>query len=304
MRPRRRRFATLIVALVLLAGSAPGVAAAATPPKLSPTGTDVLARNSWIVSLEAGVELSRAAALARDAGGSVGLKYGHVVHGFQFKGSAAAANRLARNPLVASIEADRPLFLTETAPNGIDRIHAWGFGGPDDGAYQAGYKGAGARIAVLDTGIDLDHPDLAASIDAAAGKNCLSSTLPPEDGHGHGTHVSGSAAAPLNGVGVVGVAPEARLIPIKMFDDAGNSSLALSLCALNRVVALNTDADAANDIDVVNMSWGEHRTWAGCADDALHGAICSARASGAVLVAGAGNEAVNAGGFVPAAYPG
>lgn len=303
MRPSRRRVATALVAIVLLAGIAPAAAAAESPPKLTAPGTDVLARDSWIVTLAAGVGLDRAPGLAKEAGGRVGLVYDHVLHGFQLKGPSAVARALARNPLVSRIEADRPLFLTETLPYGVDRVHAWSFSGPADGAYQAGYKGTGARIAILDTGIDLGHPDLAASIDVASGLNCLNTALPPQDGHGHGTHVSGTAAAPLNGVGVVGVAPEAQLIPVKMFDDAGNSSLALSLCALNRVVALNTDGSASNDIDVVNMSWGEHRTWGDCASDALHGAICAARASGAVLVAGAGNDAVDAGDFVPAAYP-
>jgi subtilisin family serine protease len=115
--------------------------------------------------------------------------------------------------------------------------------------------------------------------------------------------VSGTAAAPLNGVGVVGVAPGATLVAIKMFDDAGNSSEALSLCALDRVTELNTDTNPNNDIDVASMSWGDHRSWGTCASDPLHGAICAARASGAILVAGAGNDAEDAGDFVPAAFP-
>src|SRR5262249_55384426 len=94
-----------------------------------------------------------------------------------------------------------------------------------------------------------------------------------------------------------------KLVAVKMFDDQGNSSEALSLCALDHVVDLNTDANPNNDIDVVNMSWGEHRSWGSCADDPLHGAICAAKASGAILVAGAGNDAVDAGDFVPAAFP-
>jgi subtilisin len=301
MRPRRARLATVLVALIAAFLVAPAVVVAKQPPKFPTQGTDAFARGSWIVTLKRGVELTSATPLAKKAGGKVGLTYGHALHGFQLKGSAAAAKALRRSPDVVSVQRDRAIHLTETAPFGISRIHALRF--DSTGAYDHGYRGAGARIAILDTGIDLSHPDLAASIDTASGKNCLNAALPPQDGHGHGTHVSGTAAAPLNGVGVVGVAPEATLIAIKMFDDAGNSSEALSLCALDRVTELNTDANPNNNIDVANMSWGEHRAWGDCANDALHGAICRAQASGAVLVGGAGNDAVDAGDFVPAAFP-
>ena len=99
------------------------------------------------------------------------------------------------------------------------------------------------------------------AIDHSLGKNCVNTALPPEDGYGHGTHVSGTAAAPLNGVGVVGVAPESRLVPVKIFDDAGNSSEALVLCGFDHVMALNADGNPANDVDVMSMSFGEQRSW-------------------------------------------
>ena len=124
-----------------------------------------------------------------------------------------------------------------------------------------------------------------------SGFNCFDGAVPPNDGHGHGTHVAGTAAAPLNDVGVVGVAPEATLVPIKFFDDAGNSSEALVLCGVDHVVALNTDANPANDIDVANMSWGDPRQWGSCVDDPLHASICAADAAGVVLVGGVGNDA-------------
>lgn len=303
MSSSRRRLATVLASCIAACLLAPGVVAATEPPRFPTQGTDALAKNSWIVTLKRVDDLALAARISKKAGGKAGLRYSHAILGFQFKGSAKAAATLAKNPRVKSVAPDHAIYLTEIVPNGISRIHAWSFSGPTQGAYQAGFTGAGARIAILDTGIDLAHPDLAASIDNASGKNCLNSTLPPQDGHGHGTHVSGTAAAPLNGEGVVGVAPEATLVAIKMFDDAGNSSEALSLCALDRVTQLNTDANSANDIDVASMSWGEHRAWGDCSSDALHRAICAARASGAILVAGAGNDAVDAGDFVPGAFP-
>ena len=110
------------------------------------------------------------------------------------------------------------------------------------------------------------------------------------------------AAAPINGVGVVGVAPEARLVAVKVFDDAGNSSESLVLCGFDHVMGLNTDADPTNDVDVMSMSFGEQRSWGSCAADPLHGAVCAAYAAGIIMVAGAGNSSVDAGSFVPAAF--
>ena len=133
--------------------------------------------------------------------------------------------------------------------------------------------------------------------------HCVNTAFQPNDGIGHGTHVAGTAAAPLNGVGVVGVAPEARLVPVKMFNDAGSSSEAIAICALDHIVGLNLDADPSNDVDVANMSWGEARAPGDCVTDALHAAICRAHDAGIILVAGAGNSAASVNTFVPAAYP-
>ena len=233
------------------------------PPHLKAQGTDKYAQRSWIVRLKPGAHAAAAApGLARKAGGRVGHVYTHAINGFQMKGSAAAAAALRRSARVLSVTRDHAVQLTETDPFGIARIGAFVVGGGD--AYSAGFRGAGTRIAVIDTGIDLDHPDLAASIDTSTGLNCVNPSLPPNDGHGHGTHVAGTAAAPLNNVGVVGVAPEAQLVPIKTFDDAGNSSEAMVLCGLDHVVDLNTDGDPNNDIDVANMSWGDPRSWGSC----------------------------------------
>ena len=102
---------------------------------------------------------------------------------------------------------------------------------------------------------------------------------------------------------MVGVAPEAGLVAVKVFDDAGNSSESLVLCGFDHVISLNSDGDTANDIDVMYMSFGEPRAWGDCQSDPLHAAVCSASAAGVIMVAGAGNSAVDAGNFVPAAFP-
>jgi subtilisin family serine protease len=232
----------------------------------------------------------------------VGNVYRYAMNGFQFRGSAQAADALRRNPRVVAVVPDYPVYLTESLPNGIERISAYDNDTPSSSAYHQGFRGNGARIAIMDTGIDLDHPDLVNAIDQGLGKNCVSPALSPNDGYGHGSHVAGTAAAPLNGVGVVGVAPEARLVAVKVFDDAGNSSESLVLCGFEHVLSLNADGDPANDVDVLNMSFGEQRSWGDCITDALHTAVCNAYAAGITMVAGAGNSAVDAGSFVPAAF--
>ena len=304
MRPSRvvRAFAAVAVVALVMGVLAPGAALAQTPAPPHDPEAEALVEDSWIVMLVSGADAAvEAPGLARAAGGSVGHVYRHALTGFQLKGSPAAADALRRNPRVVSVEADRGVELAEMLPFGVKRISAFRTDG--SGAYQAGFRGAGARIAVLDTGIDLDHPDLVASIDAALGRNCINGSLPPNDGYGHGTHVAGTAAAPLNGTGVVGVAPEARLVAVKVFTDAGSSSEALVLCGLDHITGLNLDADPHNDVDVANMSFGEQRAWGDCASEALHAAICAAAAANITLVAGAGNSAVNAGSFVPGAFP-
>lgn len=304
MRPNRAARASILLTLLALVTGlvTPALTLGVSPSPDAAGEADALLADSWIVMLVPGADAgAEAPGLARAAGGEVGHVYRHALTGFQMRGSAVAAEALRNNPRVVSVEPDRSLELTETLPFGVKRISAYRTDG--GGAYQAGFRGSGARIAVLDTGIDLDHPDLVASIDGALGRNCIDGTLPPNDGYGHGTHVAGTAAAPLNGVGVVGVAPEARLVAVKMFTDSGASSEALALCALDYITGLNLDADPANDVDVANMSWGEERAWGDCASDALHAAICGASAANITLVAGAGNSAVNAGNFVPGAFP-
>lgn len=307
MRPpkRMRRGATNLAVLFLILGSiaAPASAEAAGEPALpgSP-GSDLLARDSWIVTMVADANpAEEAPGLANEANGTLGNVYTHALHGFQFRGSAAAADALRHNPRVASVQADRAVYLTEAVPFGVKRIDAYVVGEPDH-AYARGFRGNGVRIAIIDTGIDLAHEDLAATTDVALGKNCVG-TGPPQDGYGHGTHVAGTAASPLNGVGLLGVAPESRLVPVKVFDDAGSSSEALVLCGIDHIVGLATDGDPTNDVQVANMSFGEDRAWGDCSTDALHTAICAASAAGITLVGGAGNSAVNAQSFVPAAFP-
>jgi subtilisin family serine protease len=117
-------------------------------------------------------------------------------------------------------------------------------------AWAAGVRGAGARVAVLDTGFDLDHPDLVPNINLALSADMtgqgLQYTLP--DAFSHGTHVAGTIAAADNGFGVIGVAPEAELVLVKVLEDEGSGSFEDIIAGIYYATSV--------DADVINMSLG------------------------------------------------
>ncbi len=159
-------------------------------------------------------------------------------------------------------------------------------------------KGRGAVIAFLDTGVDLTHPDIAPNlwinprevpgngidddgngyVDDVHGVNVIAANGNPEDGHGHGTEMSGAAAA-LGGnhIGVTGVAPEARIMPVKVIADNGEGNTTGVIAGIQYAVA--------NGADVINLSLnGPDRS------QALDEALQAARAAGITVVASAGND--------------
>jgi subtilisin len=164
---------------------------------------------------------------------------------------------------------------------GVDRIGS-------QAAHDKGIRGAGVKIAVLDTGIDYNHPDLAANV--KGGDNFIS--LDPDfhdywddSSRSHGTHVAGIIAAIRNGSGVVGVAPEAELYAVKVLDGAGFGDISSLVAGIEWAIA--------NGMHVINIS-------AGLVEPslALEQACRSAWEAGILVVAAAGNTY---GG--PVAYP-
>lgn len=163
-------------------------------------------------------------------------------------------------------------------------------------AWNAGLRGAGVRVAVLDTGFDLDHVDLAPNINYALSKNfvpgeTLGYALP--DPFSHGTHTAGLVAAADNGFGTIGVAPEAELVLLKVLGDEGSGDFDWLLQAI--VYAANVGADVASmslgallpthlpdgslDVEVAELRL------------MLFRAATYAIARGTTLIASAGNEA-------------
>ncbi len=290
--------AAAVFALILLLPFAAPAGVLAREANAAPAGP----ATDWIVTIQRGLDVRTVApALARQAGGRSGRIYEHALRGFVFHGTAGAADALKRAAGVRTVVADRPLkIVADTLTPGIERIRA---DHPTaDDAHQRGFMGAGARVAVIDTGIDLTHPDLVAGIDANLGRNCITAG-PPQDGHGHGTHVAGIIGARVNGIGVVGVAPEARLVPIKALNDQGEGEWSNVICGIDYVTGLDTDGDPSNNVDVVNMSLGDTGDVGNCQDGGLREAICRSVAAGVVYVAAAGNSAVDASTFIPAAFP-
>ncbi len=150
-------------------------------------------------------------------------------------------------------------------------------------------KSAGTQtVAVLDTGVDAGHPDLAGHL--LPGYNTFNTALPPNDGDGHGTAVTGIIGAGTgNTIGIAGVAWNAKVRPVKVLDDTGSGSDANVINGINWAVK--------NGARVINMSLG------GDGDNPiLHTAIKNAVAKGVVLVAAAGNTGYSAPHY-PAAYP-
>ncbi|MGE5293613.1 MAG: S8 family serine peptidase [Solirubrobacterales bacterium] len=193
-----------------------------------------------------------------------------------------AIQKLKARSDVEYIEEDVVLYaLAQTLSWGVDRIDA-------DLAWPAGNTGKGVKVAILDTGIDYDHPDLV----IAGGVNFVGtrdgSTAPSDwnDNHGHGTHCAGIVAARNNTIGVVGVAPDAALYAVKVLSDNGSGYTSDIIQGLDWCVA--------NGIKVVSMSLG------GTGTTSMKAACDRAYASGVLLVAAAGNSAGAV--MYPAAY--
>lgn len=147
-------------------------------------------------------------------------------------------------------------------------------------------------IAVLDTGVDLDHPDLQAKI--VSGYDYVNDDTIPDDDHGHGTHVAGIAAAVSNnGVGIAGVSWGARIMPLKVLDAGGNGNIGDLEDAIYDAVD--------NGAKVINMSLGAQYSKWPCTWPNIETAFNYAVNNDVLLAVAAGNDGQN-GVNCPAAY--
>ncbi|HSH03179.1 MAG TPA: S8 family serine peptidase [Anaerolineae bacterium] len=248
--------------------------------------------------------------MAQAHGLGLGHVYGKALNGFSARVPAGRLQALQNDPRVLSIEADRYVTINHCAerhpqhcdeptpeptpepggdqelPTGVSRI----YGHLSSTAAGNGSGMVDVDVAVIDTGVS-DHEDLniAGGINCAKGRNY-------SDGNGHGTHVAGTIAALDNNLGVVGVAPGARIWAVRVLGNSGSGTWADIICGVDWVTA------NADTIEVANMSLGGTGTGGSCSSDALHQAVCNAVNAGVTFVVAAGNESDDSANHVPAAY--
>ncbi|HEX2233013.1 MAG TPA: S8 family serine peptidase [Thermoleophilaceae bacterium] len=140
-------------------------------------------------------------------------------------------------------------------------------------------RGAGATVAVIDSGVRANHPDLGGRL--LPGRDFVENDDTPQDGDGHGTHVTGIVAAnDGNGAGVSSVAPAAMVLPVRVLDDDGSGSVG--------DVAQGIDFAVNAGADVINLSLGQEVAVIG-ADPQFEAAIDRALDRGVIVVAASGN---------------
>ena len=163
------------------------------------------------------------------------------------------------------------------------RSQQWGLDMIQADAAHATSTGSGAVVAVIDTGVMASHEDLAGRL-LPDGHDYIQDDGTPQDENGHGTHVTGIiAAAANNGKGIEGVAPGAKVLPIRVLDADGNGDA--------DVVAKGIDYAVAHHADVINLSLGgDAVTSIVGSDDKFTTAVQSALNKGVVVVAAAGND--------------
>ncbi len=261
--------------------------------------------NRYIVQLDrthTARHIDNAAQAAQNAtGGVIGHIYHHALRGFSIQlPPHVPVQRLENLPGVKRVEPDQTVYLFEqTTPTGVLRINA-------HRCPIANINGIDQRVdvgvAVIDTGIQPDHPDL----NVVDGRNFAGTNNPNgnnnwPDTDGHGTHVAGIIGALDNDFGVVGVAPGVRLWAVRVMEGQSGS--------LSNVIAgINWVIPRAGQIAIINMSLGGEGS-----NSSLHTAVINAVNAGIVVVVAAGNESRDVYGpdgtfgtsddTIPAAYP-
>ncbi|MGP3921878.1 S8 family peptidase [Streptomyces sp. 8N616] len=332
---RSRRAAAIPVSMALTtalaflpaAASAAPLEDSATDPgttAAAPAATADGEQLSYVVNVRpgSGTSPSLKKAIAR-AGGTIVQAYDQigviVVHsansGFakeirKVRGvSSAGATRTAPLPAQGTTDTGTPKVLTaeqareaaKLAEAGQDPLQPLQWDLPAIKADKAHEKSLGSQkvtVAVIDTGVDDTHPDIAPNFDRAASVNCVTGKPDTADGawrpgaqeSPHGTHVAGEIAAAKNGVGVTGVAPGVKVSGIKVSTEAGFFYTEAVVCGFIWA--------AEHGVDVTNNSYYTDPWYFNCSDDpdqkalleAITRATRYAERKGAVNVAAAGNE--------------
>ncbi|MDF1575228.1 MAG: S8 family serine peptidase [Bacteroidales bacterium] len=210
--------------------------------------------------------------------------YGSAFKGFSVSLSEEEASALKKQEGVKGVWEDRIVTLkkpgtvptdppAQSVPYGITRVGSITY--------------TGSHVAwIIDTGIDLDHPDL--NVDALKSKTFVIRTTSPEDDNGHGSHCAGIVAAIDNEIGVVGVAAGATVVAVKVLNRRGSGTMTDIIAGVDYVAA------NAQPGDVANLSLG------GSVYDPIDEAVINLGASGVFVALAAGNESDDANNHSPA----
>ncbi len=212
-----------------------------------------------------------------------GLSFTEVLNGFVLRNIPEwSVDKIKKLDYVKDVVIDREIKinLDESVPI-VNADNVWNL----NDSYGVNVTGSNISIAIIDTGVDYNHPDL---VDAyVGGYNFINENIPPLDDNGHGTHCASIALGRGNASGstYVGVAPSAKLYAYKVVDDTGSGFWSDSIAAMEQAVI--------DDVDIISMSFGTDG--AGDPDDALSEAADNAVKAGVTVVAAAGNSGPNDG---------
>jgi subtilisin family serine protease len=296
----------ILVLALLLVAVLPAIALA--PPQLSaeqpanPPGNPHTEAGYIVVLKPGGGPPAEAAAeAAQRTGGQVGYVYTTVLEGFSIRVPEQALEGIRNNPRVDYVTTDDPVSIQQSVsqlPTGIRRSFA--AGNPNLDIDFTDDLRVDVDVAVLDTGIDRQHPDL----NVAGGIDCTLRTRSGffftyycgpgnggDDDHYHGTHVAGTIGALDNGDTITGIAPGARLWAVKVLNSQGSGTTSGIIAGIDWVAK-------QGNIEVINMSLGGSGR-----NTAYETAINNAVSLGVVVVVAAGNSDADSTNYSPAFVP-
>ena len=297
---KTKLFGAALVAAVLSSLPAQAETGRNGQPSVTPEQL-AAAQSTWIFTFSDSVAAkdvkSAAENAARRVNGRVQHVYSSAIKGFSARMNAVAAQRLRdQNPQIVAVEQDQivktmvtpaeAVPIASTAPYGTVRVRGQVCGRPY------------SRVWVIDTGIDLDHPDLS----VADGLSFTAIGTSADDGNGHGTHVAGTIGARAVGTSARGVAPGVPVVPVRVLDANGSGAWSGVLAGIDYVAQQKVAACALADKTWCNSpeAWVANMSLGGGYSLALNNAVISAASKGIRFAIAAGNSRADARNSSPA----